>query len=148
MISIIRRIVRLYLIQIFASIAVALAIYFPGLDLVLSLIFCLVIAGEALIYRNDSWQRNLFTVVIWQLPGLILSLMSIMPADMWGEANYGFFVLQFWYTPLVPLLSCLSGYILLGKPVYYYLLLWMPVILGLYYSVAMAVGRRSSTIRV
>lgn len=120
----------------------AIAIYFPGLDLALTLVFCLVIAGEAIIYRDEIWWRNLLIILIWQLPGLVLSMLCLLPADSWGVANYGFFILQFWYTPLVPLLSCLHEYILLGKPVYYYLLLAMPVILGLYFYLALAAGGR------
>lgn len=136
-----KRVIRLYSIQLFAGIAVALAIYFPGLDLVLALLFCLVIGAEALMYKGNSWRSILVTVLAWQLPGLLLSLQSIAPAGMWGEANYGFFVLQFWYTPLVPLLSCLAGYVIQGKPIYYYVLLGAPLLLGLYYCLAAALGR-------
>ncbi|NLW91644.1 MAG: hypothetical protein GXY34_08605 [Syntrophomonadaceae bacterium] len=106
-----------------------------------------MVGAEAVIYRDDVWWRNLLTVLVWQLPGIILSLMSIMPAGMWGEANYGFFVLQFWYTPVVPLLSCLSDYAFYGKPVYYYLLLWMPVIFGLCYLLLVFAGRKFSISR-
>lgn len=146
--DILKRISRLYSIQIFACIAVALAIYYPGLDIVLSIIFCLAVMGEAFIFGDDLWWRNLLTLAVWQLPGIVLSLMSIMPAGIWGEANYGFFVLQFWYTPLVPLLSCLSEYSLCGKPIYYFLLQSMPVILGLYYCIALIVGQRSNVKRL
>jgi len=137
-----KRVIRLYLIQLFAGIAVALAIYFPGLDLALAFLFCLVIGAEAVIYKGNSWRSILVTALVWQLPGLLLSMQSIAPAGMWGEANYGFFVLQFWYTPLVPLLSCLAGYFIQGKPIYYYVLLGAPLLLGLYYCLAAALGRR------
>lgn len=141
MIIIIRRVIRLYLIQIFACIAIALAIYFPGLDLALAFLFCLVVGAEAVMFKGDSRKSCLITILIWQAPGLVLSLMSISPAGMWGEANYGFFVLQFWYTPIVPLLSCLSGYAIQGKPIYYYLLLGTPVLMGLYYYLAALLDR-------
>jgi len=141
MIRILKPIIRLYSIQLFACMAVALAIYFPGLDLALAFLFCLVVGAEAVMYKGNSWRSILIIVLAWQLPGMVLSLMSISPAGMWGEANYGFFVLQFWYTPIVPLLSCLSGYVVQGKPIYYYLLLGTPMLMGLYYCLAASLGR-------
>lgn len=142
MVNIIKRVIRLYAIHIFACIAIAESIYFPGLDLALAFVYLAVIGTEAFLYRREGWSRNILAALIWQLPGLILSLMSIAPAGAWGVANYGFFVLEFWYTPLVPVLSCLWGFTVQGKPLYYYLLLAAPVIMLFYYYLAILVSKR------
>ena len=143
MVSILKRILRLYAIHIFACLAVAVSIYFPSLDVALTLLYFVVIGVEAGMYGHESWPSSILTAIIWQLPGLILSLISIAPAGTWGAANYGFFVLQFWYTPLVPVFSCLSGVTILGKPLYYYLLLAAPAIMLFYYYLLVMVSRRT-----
>lgn len=142
MVSIIKRIIRLYIIHIFACIAIAESIYFPGLDVALAFLYLIVIGVEAFLYSQASWCRNTLAALVWQLPGLILSLISIAPAGAWGTANYGFFVLEFWYTPLVPVLSCLWGFAVQGKPLYYYLLLAAPLIMLLYYYLLVLISRR------
>lgn len=137
----VRRILRLYCIHIFACLAIALSMYFPGLDLALAIIYLISIGIEAGLNHSCTRVRVLVIILIWQLPGLILSLTSIAPAGMWGQANYAFFILEFWYTPLVPLLSCLSGWVIQGKPLYYYLLLGAPIIIGgYYYLLAVSAG--------
>lgn len=118
---------RLYFIHIFAWLAVWLAMYYPGLDLIMSIIYVMIITAEIRSLHRCSRRLKWGSFLIWQAPGIIFSLISLISWSWWGLKQYGFFLLQFWYTPVVPLLS-LVHWTVDGYPLYYYLLLGMPLL--------------------
>jgi hypothetical protein len=123
----------LYLIQLGALLAVWLASYFSGLDVILSLLFMAVILIEGV--NQTRSKLTLITVLLWQLPGIILSLAistGISSAMPGGE--YYIFVLELWYTPVIPLIALLSAPFL-PAPAYYNMLLWLPLILCVCYLI-------------
>lgn len=118
----------LYIIQISAGMTIWLSTYFPGIDILLSILYFLVITLELSNNRLEYKKWGL-VAVFWQGPWLIVSLISQL-----RPGSYAFFLLQFWNTPFIPLLSCIS-FNIKGTPFYYYMLLIMPVILGLYVGI-------------
>jgi hypothetical protein len=125
-------VLRLYFVHIFAWLAVWLAMYYPGLDLLLSMVYLLIVAAEIRPLRRCSNGLKWGSFLIWQAPGIIFALISLLPWSWWGLKEYGFFLLQFWYTPVVPLLSLLHLTIA-EYPLYYYLLLGMPLLLAFFF---------------
>lgn len=130
-----------------AFLTVWLASYFNGLDLIFSIIFMAIVMIESVTGRGEI-RSGLATVLIWQLPGMILSLCiiaglySFMPG---GE--YYIFILELWYTPVIPLISLISTPFL-PQPLYYNLLLITPVIMIIYYlSGFISLARGHSLIR-
>lgn len=135
---------RLYFIHFFAWLAIWMATYLPGLDVLLSIIYLVIIVQEIIPLRKYSLIKRWSALIIWQSPGLLLSFVSITPWSWLGFREYGFFILEFWYTPILPLLS-LSRLMVGEYPLYYYLLLMMPVIFGvLFWTVIKKPALRSS----
>ncbi|HOB11652.1 MAG TPA: hypothetical protein PLM20_00890 [Syntrophomonadaceae bacterium] len=129
-----KTIARLYFIHIFAWLAVWLATYYPGLDIVLAVLYLLIITMQIRSLGGETKCRAIKVFLIWQAPGIVFSLISLLPWSWWGIKEYAFFLLMFWYTPVVPLLSLLQ-WVVAGYPIYYYLLLAMPLIYGLIFMV-------------
>lgn len=127
-----RAIARLYFIHLFAWLAVWMAMSISGLDIVLSLLYVYIVVKENTLLRGYSAGKRLAGLIFWQGPAAFLSLVSISSWALGGLKEYAFFMLEFWYTPLLPLLS-LSGGMLNGRPYYYYLLLGMPLIMSIIY---------------
>ncbi len=120
-------------IHLFAAIAIWLASYYPGLDIILSLLYLFVISMEAGITK-EKWEKKKI-LLSWQGPAMILSLLSIAGLQMADLSNLSFFLLEFWFTPVIPLLSLINPGLILDHPFYYYLLLLMPVLLSAYYYI-------------
>lgn len=128
----IKAIFRLYIIQMGALLTVWLASYFNGWDLIFSIIFMAIIMIESISSKGKIWP-GLANVLIWQLPGMILSLCIISGlSNFMPGGEYYIFVLELWYTPVIPLISLISTPFL-PYPLYYNLLLSTPVIMIIYY---------------
>jgi hypothetical protein len=133
--TILKAIARLYFIHIFAFLAVGLSIYYPPWDIVLAVLYLLIIGVEAYSLRNLSIGRQLAITLAWQGPGILLFLGIISGLKVWDLSNYAFFIMQFWYTPLLPFLSLLPRFIWRGSPLYYYGLLTLPFLMAAYHLV-------------
>lgn len=142
-------VLRLYFIHIFAWLAIWLAMSWPGLDLMLSVIYLLIIAAEIRPLHSRSKWLSWGSFFIWQAPGIVFALVSLTHWSWWGLKDYAFFLLEFWYTPVVPLLSLLR-WVIAGYPLYYYVLLGMPLLFAIFFLVSVhnkKLAPRSSGIR-
>lgn len=129
----INKICRLYIIQLWAVLAVWLASYFNGLEIFLSILFAVCIIIESIMNNSERMFSCLATVLLWQLPGILLGIIIITGLTFHlPGGEYYIFVLELWYTPLIPLISLISNPFL-PNPVSYNLLLMMPVIMSIYY---------------
>ncbi len=132
-------ILRLYLIHIGAFLAVGLSTYYPPWDILLVFIYLLIIGLEARTLKMWSPGSRWKIILAWQGPGILLLGLIISNLTIWDLSNYAFFIMLFWYTPLMPLLSLLPGIIWRGWPLYYYLLLALPFIMaGYHYFLSIA----------
>ncbi|MGI5921785.1 MAG: hypothetical protein ACOX6I_08630 [Syntrophomonadaceae bacterium] len=117
--------------------AVWLGTYFSPLDMLLTLLFFLVIAVET---RSQVavGAKPVRTAMVWQAPGLVLSIAIL--SGWWqyvGAGQYFIFLLEFWSTPVLPLISILAQPFL-PYPSYYYMLLSTPFFLSLFYLILTA----------
>ncbi len=126
-------VLRLYFIHISAFAAGVLSIYFPGLDIVVALIYLLVIALEACRAYELSLKKKIAIALIWQAPALFWAGIHISTFNFIELYEYAIFILEFWYTPLVGLLSLTGISIYSARPLYYYLLIYLPLISCCYY---------------
>ncbi|KUG03057.1 hypothetical protein ASZ90_019600 [hydrocarbon metagenome] len=124
---------RLYFIHLSAFAAGILSIYFPGMDILVALIYLLVIALEARRAYELPLIQKIATGFIWQAPGLFFALLLVSSYDFMGLYEYAIFMLQFWFTPLLGLLSLAGINFYFDKPLYYYLLIYLPIISCVYY---------------
>lgn len=124
---------RLYLLHLFASLAVWLATYYPGLDMVLSLLYLYLLYREGQMCSLNLINRWLVGF-LWQAPALVFAIFST-GLFHFGAANYGIFLLSFWATPLLPLFS-LATLQYRGCPLYFPLLLLTPILLMLFWAFA------------
>lgn len=124
---------RLYLLHLFASLAVWLATYYPGLDMVLSLLYLYLLYREGQMCSLNLINRWLVGF-LWQAPALVFAIFST-GLFHFGAANYGIFLLSFWATPLLPLFS-LATLQYRGYPLYFPLLLLTPILLMLFWAFA------------
>jgi len=130
-----KAITRLYFIHIFAFLAVGISTYYPPWDIILSLLYLLVIGSEAHSLRNFSPNSKWLVIFAWQAPGILLFLLVISHTTIWDLSNYAYFIMLFWYTALVPILSLLPGVFWRGWPLYYYFLLALPFIMITYHFI-------------
>lgn len=116
-----------------AILAVWLGMYYPGLDIVLALLYLVIIWWEAS-YKNMSLIGQCLVGFVWQLPALFLSLSIIMGLDQATDFSYYYvFMLQLWHTPILPLTTLLPDLIRLDKPLYYYeLFIFAPLLWTIY----------------
>ena len=113
---------RLYVIQLFAILAIWLSMFFPGLDIALALLYLLIIWWEADHSQLSSVQQGIVGF-IWQVPALFLSLSILLGLDQSTDFSYYFvFILQLLHTPILPLTTLLPTLVMPDKPLYYYLL--------------------------
>ena len=127
-------ILRLYLLHLFASIAVWLATYYPGLDLLLSLLYLYLLYREGRV-RPLATTTQWLVGFIWQAPALVFAMLSTGLFHLSSIAGYGIFLLSFWATPLLPLFS-LATHQYQGYPLYFPLLLLTPLLLILFWVYA------------
>jgi hypothetical protein len=114
--------------------AVWLASYFNGLYVFLSILFAACIIIEAILNKSERMFSCLATVLLWQLPGILLGIFIITGLTFHiPGGEYYIFVLELWYTPLIPLISFISAPFL-PQPIYYILLLITPLIMIAYYT--------------
>jgi hypothetical protein len=96
--------------------------------------YLVIIAAEVRSLRRSSKCLSWGSFFIWQAPGFVLALVSLTPWSWLGLKDYAFFLLEFWFTPVVPLLSLLNG-VIAGYPLYYYALLAMPLLFAIFFMV-------------
>ncbi len=128
--------IRGYVINISAIAAVSLAMYFPGLDIVLALVYLYVVLQEGKYSQVilGSRSRRGLVAVIWQLPGFLLAASILCSLDAITQFGYYFiFMLELWDTPVLPLISLLPAWTVYDRPVYYYLLFAIVPVLSFYY---------------
>ncbi|MDD3852156.1 MAG: hypothetical protein PHD40_00700 [Syntrophomonadaceae bacterium] len=123
-------VIRLYIIQIGAFIAVWLGSYYPDLDILLSLFYILIISMEIIDIRGIDVKEKLKVLIFWQGPGAILSLM-VLGQSIYLISGDIIFIMEFWNTPILPILSLFPA--INGQPVYYNLLIATPLIMSLYF---------------
>jgi hypothetical protein len=109
--------------------------YFPGLDIILALIYIYLVWKEGSHCQRRLSQVEMAAVaVLWQLPGYVLAASILLPMESASQFSYYFiFMLELWDTPLLPLISMLPTWTLLGRPLYYYLMFGLVPALSLYY---------------
>lgn len=130
---IIRPIIRLYIIQLGAFLAVWLGSYLNGLDLILSLLFLAILFIEINQVNECSVIKRILIILAWQLPGIVISMAIITGVSDWFNwGQYLIFIMEFWCTPVLPLISIMAAPFL-PQPTYYYLLLGMPFLLATLY---------------
>ncbi len=127
---------RVYILHISAILAIWLAMYYPGLDIILSIIYLFLLWEEGKhthrMLRNPKQQALIAS--LWQLPGFILGASVILGIERVTDLAYYFvFMLELWVTPILPLVSLLPHWIILERPIYYYLLFVMVPFLTVYY---------------
>lgn len=122
---------RLLFIHLAAILAVGLSIYYPGLDILMALLYLVVVAAEAFRFSQYSAREQIMVALLWQAPAWFLTVVNLLQVT--DIASYSIFILQLWYTPLIGLLSLPGLPVVDEKPLYYYLTLLMPVIMSSYY---------------
>lgn len=112
--------------------------YFPGLDIVLALVYLYIVWKEGRYSRLvlSSRARRAMVAIVWQLPGFLLAGSILCSLDAVAQFGYYFiFMLELWDTPLLPLVSLIPSWTIYDQPVYYYLLFTVaPLMSFLYYS--------------
>ena len=136
------KIVRLYCIHLFALIAVAVSTYYPGLDIALALLYIFIIGKEAAAYDLYRIKNVLITATSLHLPGFILVIINLAGISSMDLSSYALFILQYWYIPLIPLISLTSHATAGGIPLYNYILLFLPVLMSLYYYMVWAIKNK------
>ncbi len=134
--------VRLYFIHLSAFAAGILSSYFPGLDIMVAIIYLVVIALEARRAYELPLIQKIVTASIWQAPSLFFAVLCISSFNFLGLYEYAIFMLQFWFTPLLGLLSLAGINYYFDKPLYYYLLVYLPFISCIYYIGIASINRR------
>lgn len=136
---------RIYIIQVTAILAVWLAMYFPGLDVVLAALYLWLVWAEArqAAAKMGSLVKQTVIAAAWQLPGIVMGFSLLTGLDRLTEFAYYFvFMLELWQTPVLPWLSLLPLWTLNGWPVYYIMIfVLVAVLLGIYMLPAMIPGR-------
>lgn len=127
------KIVRLYCIHFFALIAVAISIYYPGLDIALAILYILIIGKEAAEYDSSTGKNIIITALSLHLPGFILVIINLAGVSFMDLSSYALFILQYWYIPLIPLISLTIHATVGGIPLYNYILIFLPILMSLYY---------------
>ena len=123
-------VIRMYIIQISAFIAVWLGSYYPDLDILLSLFYILIIGMEIIAIKNIGFKEKLKVLIFWQGPGAILSLMVLFQSIYLISGDI-IFIMEFWNTPVLPIYSLIPS--INGQPLYYNLLLATPLIMTIYF---------------
>lgn len=107
--------------------------YFPGLDIILALLYVLIIWWEAKHSQLSLIQQSLVGF-LWQMPAIFLSLGILLGLDQSTDLSYySIFILQLWHTPVLPFSTLLPALVLLDKPLYYFeLFLMAPLLWAVY----------------
>lgn len=131
-----KAIVRLYIIHLSAISAIAFSMYFPGLDLLLALLYLFLIWLEGLRVNHVlSPLEQAVSGFLWQLPSVLLVLAVIWEWDLSLNLSYYLiFIMQIWQTPILPFISLVPTWIINARPFYYYLLLVAGPLMILFYT--------------
>lgn len=132
------------MIHISALFAIALASYYPGLDIVLAILYIIILTVEGLTANFNSFKTRIAAAISLQMPGLILAIFILAKITRWDLSSYSLFILQYWYIPLIPLISLLSFVTEAGIPLYHYILMGLPLLMSIY---SLAIMQFSSKIR-
>lgn len=127
---------RLYLIQIFAFSAVSLSTFFPGLDLLLALLYITVLIAEGRLQAGMTLAQKSCVVALWQGPALFMSLYVLADFTFANLDDYAIFAMQFWTAPLLPWWSLLNAPTPGSYPLYYYYVLASPLLFSSVYLAA------------
>ena len=123
---------RIYILQLTAILAVWLAMYFPGADVVLAVLYLWMVWAEAkqAAVRMGSLVKQAVIAVAWQLPGMLMGFSLLTGLDGLTEFAYYFvFMLELWQTPVLPWLSLFPPWTISGWPVYYIMIFVLVVVL-------------------
>jgi len=133
--EILKLVLRLYLLQIFAFLAIWLGSYYPGLDTLLVLLYLILLSMEARLSCKYNRSKKLLIILYWQGPAVLLSL--IIAGDFYIKilSQNAIFMLEFWSTPLLPLIVPFAEINYPNRPLYYFVILASPVIVGIYYYI-------------
>ena len=131
-------VIRLYIIQVSAFIAIWLGSYYPDLDILLSLFYLLIISMEIIDIRNTEPKEKLKVLIFWQGPGAILSLMVLFQSIYLISGDI-IFIMEFWNTPILPIYSLFPS--INGQPLYYNLLLATPLIMSILFFALTGSGK-------
>ena len=115
-------------IHFFAALAIWLSTYIVGLDIFLSLVYLLIISVEVKSLQKEPLKVKWWAAALWLSIPLILSFMTFF-----NLSGMTIFLLEFWYTPVLPLLSLKPYLFDSGRPLYYYILIILPLIFSLHF---------------
>ncbi|HZK43490.1 MAG TPA: hypothetical protein VFC73_04310 [Syntrophomonadaceae bacterium] len=121
-------IIRLFFIHFSAALAIWLSTYIVGLDILLSLIYILIISFEISSLKKQKVPTKLMAGTLWIGIPLTLSILTSLKLS-----NITIFILEFWYTPILPIISFKPYIFSSGFPLYYYILIWLPAILFIHF---------------
>jgi len=114
---------RIYFLHLTAILAVWLGMYFPGLDIILAILYLVFLwqEGRYSLRLLNNPEKVILVAGIWQTPGLILAVSVLTGLDTLAEFAYYFvFMLELWLTPVLPLISAIPTFTIFDKPFYYY----------------------------
>lgn len=134
--KVIRSAGRLYFIQIFAFSAVSLSTFFPGLDLLLSLLYIVVLIFEGRNHSEMTIYQKSSVFFLWQGPAMFMSIYVLGDLTFANLDDYAIFALQFWTAPLLPWWSLLNVPTPGSYPLYYYYVLASPLLFSIIYLAA------------
>lgn len=136
-------VIRLLGIHIFAVLAIWLSTYLPGLDILLSLVYLAVINMEIRSLEKETIITKGIAALLWLgIPAYLSIITSFRLSDI------GIFLLEFWFTPILPILS-LKPYVFdSGRPFYYYALIWLPVVMAVHFFLLVRRRNEVSIFRV
>lgn len=123
-------------IHLTAILTIWLAMYLPGIDMILAVIYLIIVWQEGI--ANSvvlNWKQHAIVGIMWQLPAMIFIFSILIDLEnILGFSLYSIFLLELWETPILPLLTILPQNTALAMPLYYYLLyIMIPVLCGIYF---------------
>ncbi len=133
------KILRLLGVHLFAALAIWLSTYVVGLDIFLSWLYLIIITGEVKSLREEKVEVKWLGALLWLMPPLLLSFMTVFHLN-----NLTIFLLSFWYTPLLPLLSIKPYLFANGVPLYYYFLVTLPILFSMHFYLLMVSLKHTS----
>jgi hypothetical protein len=114
--------------QLLYAILVWLVMYFPGFDILASVIFLYILFQWSRRLGADglSTPQAIGTAVLAQMPGLVFGALALHSWWLYGPlTSNNDFALQMWHTPLVPLLSLLPVVYVREFPLTYLILFFL-----------------------
>jgi len=90
-------------------------------------------------------SEKMIAAISLQLPGLILAIINLMEITQGDLSSYALFILQYWYIPLIPLISLISYTTEAGVPLYHYILLGLPLLMSSYYFTVVQISTKNKS---